>query len=461
MKRKVKLGLLTLVASLIMISFLGGCGSTDAVALPTTDLAAMQTAAPLDRITVRGAVESVTSRNIYSHLGFNVESVYVEVGDVVTAGQTLAVLDTTELEFTIAQQSAALELARQNSELALRDAQRMFNEMPALSTNAINDARRMFNTATANLANNTNMHILGAEATLHAAQLNLAAAQRDHELAVRDYDQGSNILVLTAESALASARADLDVLQDTTERLQVMYDEGFLAREELRQSQTALAAAQSRYDDAYVAHRNTAQTEQRTLEMAEIALDSAYVAQQNAETMLAATRTVAQQEVDALRSNLANIELAAGQDIETLRTAVMAAEVATNLEVMEITLLQLQSQLEDATITAPVSGTVTAVITTEGAPAMGLMFVVEDTDNLRIITAFREYDIASVHEGMGVAITADATGATIHNGIINRISPVATVGLPIVEFETEILITSEDSNLRIGMNTRIDLEVSQ
>jgi len=427
------------IIAISLLGVFGGCGSTGVVALPTTDLAAMQTATSLDRITVRGAVESVTSRNIYSHLGFNVEGVYVEVGDVVTAGQTLAVLDTTDLEFAIAQLRVEIDMAQRSSQIAIGDSQRMLNE------------------ATANLANNTNMRILHAEAALNAAEMNLTEAQRGHTTFLSDYEDGSDDRVLgaeialqSAESVLISARNDLGVLEDAHGRLQIMYDAGFLPAEELRQSENALTMARTLYENATTAYENATTAQGRSLvhqgrsiEQSEAMLQSAASAQATAQALLNAERNAAQQE------------------LEMLRYAAYNAEIASNFEGMEIALAQLENQLNDATIISPISGTVTAVIAREGAPGMGLMFVVEDTENLRIITAFREYDIAMIYEGMEVAITADATGATVHNGIINRINPAATVGLPIVEFETEILIISADAGLRIGMTARVDLEVSQ
>jgi len=61
-------------------------------------------------------------------------------------------------------------------------------------------------------------------------------------------------------------------------------------------------------------------------------------------------------------------------------------------------------------IRAPINGTVTAVIAKEGDVGMGRLFVIEDTDNLKIITNVREYDIGKIELGMEVAISSDATG---------------------------------------------------
>jgi len=177
--------------------------------------------------------------------------------------------------------------------------------------------------------------------------------------------------------------------------------------------------------------------------MAEVALQAATVTHRDAQTMLNAARN------------------AAGLEIEALRSLVATTEAAANLQQMELALeqtrLQLQRLLDDTVITAPISGTITTAFAREGAIAMGLIFILEDTDNLRIITNIREYDIAKIDTGMVVEITSNATGSAQYAGVISRINLAATPHVPIVMFEIEIDITSADANLRIGMNTRINI----
>jgi len=116
--------------------------------------------------------------------------------------------------------------------------------------------------------------------------------------------------------------------------------------------------------------------------------------------------------------------------------------------------------LERSVIRAPINGTVTAVIAREGSVGMGLLFVVEDTDNLRVMTSFREYDLGRLATGMEVAITPIAAGSSEYTGVISRINPAATAHAPVVEFEAEVLVTSADTSLRIGMNTRVNVAVN-
>ncbi|MCL2528619.1 MAG: HlyD family efflux transporter periplasmic adaptor subunit, partial [Defluviitaleaceae bacterium] len=110
---------------------------------------------------------------------------------------------------------------------------------------------------------------------------------------------------------------------------------------------------------------------------------------------------------------------------------------------------------------APISGTVTASHINPGSIAAGLAFAVEDTASLRVITRFREYDISRISQGMEVAITSDGTGSTQHIGEITRINPAAVAGSPIVEFEAEITIMSEDTGLRLGMTARVEIELER
>ena len=123
------------------------------------------------------------------------------------------------------------------------------------------------------------------------------------------------------------------------------------------------------------------------------------------------------------------------------------------------------SRVDRQHITAPIGGTITAVLAREGEIAHGILFVIEDTDNLRIMARFREYDLAKISVGTPVTITSDATGNVEYTGYISRISQSAVRDAfgniaPIVEFEAEITITSEETNLRIGMTTRVTVDLN-
>jgi len=247
--------------------------------LPVARHAAAGQSRAVNAITVRGVIESVQSRNVYTTLGSLVERVYVEAGDSVTEGQILGRLDIDDL------------------------------------------------TNSANIA----------EASLRIAEINLLAAE--HNIETR----------------------------------RALYNANAIARDELRQSEFALQAA-------------------------------------------IASRRQAQAMFDAARLSL-----------------------------------------ERSVIRSPIDGTVTAVIAREGAVGMGLLFIVEDINSLKIITNFREYDLDKIETGMEVQISSDATGEAVYTGIINRINPAATVFAPVTEFEVEVLVTSNYTSLRIGTTARLNI----
>jgi multidrug resistance efflux pump len=375
----------------------------------------------VNSISAGGRVESVERRNVYTTLGNMIERVDVKVGDFVTEGQVLAVLDTGDLELTAAQLRAQLFVTQQNSQIAIQD------------------SRRMLDGASANLANNTNMQILSAESSLVSADLNLAAAQREYNAALQDYNEGNDVQILAAETALRDAGIALETSRTARDNAQLLYDVGGISRNELRGAEDAFTLAQNQYNDAGVNLENATSLGRRSLEQLESALQAANTYHRQAQGLLIAARSAAGQEIDILRGN------------------VTAAEILANTESLEIALLILERQLENAIIRAPMSGVVTDVFASEGAVPMGSLFVIEDTDNLRIITRFREYDIARIEMGMEVSITSDATGNAVYTGVINRINPAATISASVIELEVEVIVTSQDTRLRIGTNTRISI----
>lgn len=416
-----------LMASFALIGMLGGCGApatenTETLpgeAVEHTSLAAMES------IDVRGIVESVHSRNIYSTLGLMVDYVYVEIGDTVHAGQVLATLDTYNLELNIKSQRASLDQARQNNQNALANSQRMLNE------------------ATSNLANNTNMQILNAEAALNNAEANLERLRKDYEAAVRDYQSGSDLQVITARTTFRNAELANETAERNYHNSRALYVLGAISVDEMRRAEDERTLARNSYNNARVSYETATSAQTRTLEQLSVSINQAIATEQSAREMLSASRVSAQQDIERLRNNVASAELGA------------------NLEHMEIAIQMLERQLEDATITAPISGTITTVIAAEGAtPAAmgGLMFIVEDTENLRVITRFREYDIGLITEGMTVTITSEVIGGAVYTGVISRINPAAVEGSHVVEFEVEIGIVSLDTSLRIGGTARVLVE---
>ena len=79
-----------------------------------------------------------------------------------------------------------------------------------------------------------------------------------------------------------------------------------------------------------------------------------------------------------------------------------SANAGANTAVTQESIRQLNQTLDDTKITAPVSGTVTAVYASVGSSGSGLLFVIEDTEHLVVSTSVKGYDLGDVKTGMTV-----------------------------------------------------------
>lgn len=308
-------------------------------------------------ISLRGTVESVTSKNVYGQLPNRIDNVLVEVGDEVTAGQVLAIIDTRDIELSIAQQRASL--------------------------------------------------------------FQMRAAIRDIELS-------------------------LENLQTEHNNLTVLYNVGAASREDINQSQIAITNLQNRYNDATIAYQNVVISNQRILNQLNLSLEQAYVEYNLAKNALDTMKILDEQEMIHIR-----------QRISGLHAGVEMAELGLDFTSMEIGIKILEKQLVDAQVRSPINGVITDVIAKEGGNGAGLLFVVQDLDNLEIKTRVREYDIKDMYVGMEVGIRSYTTD-NVYIGKIKNIYPTAISDIP-VKFNMVVEVTDVNTKLLVGSSAWVDI----
>ena len=537
-------------------------------------------------VSLTGVVESETDRKVYSTLSYLVESVNVQVGDVVQAGDVLAQLDTEQLEMDIAQQQAAVDASNSQSAHQIEVNRKAYenaveNYENGLDSNAIS-AESGVNQAESSLTqaeygvDSAQLQVDAAEAAVRDArenyyitrdQLNgnvddarealdeaedaLAEAEAAYNEAVAEANSqvaDTKAAMDAADKALKQAEADWNNFQDIHrqeyedaqnewsaakkiyEDAAIIYNQAVAAgsenveqaEEEMNKAKAAFNAAQIKYDqvkearepeqakyeaaqaaykEAEAAYTSASATAQTVANSAQSGVASAQTGVASAEAQLDAARdartgstltqleqgiasanrsvdsaelqediakaqqSAAQQSADTAKQQQAATENSIAQQIDTLKDNLIGSQIAAqSTKSQEIAIQSLQDTLADATITAPVSGVVTAVYAEEGQPGNGLLFVIEDTDALKITTNIREYDVGNIEVGMPVVIRSDATGDKEISGTVTYIAPAAnktengntlTADDSTVEFEAEVQVNDADSGLRIGMNTRL------
>ncbi len=540
-------------------------------------------------VSLTGVVESETDRKVYSTLSYLVESVNVQVGDVVQAGDVLAQLDTEQLEMDIAQQQAAVDASNSQSahqievnrkayenavenyengldsnaisaesgvnqaessltqaeygvdsaqlqvdaaEAAVRDARENYyitrdqlngnvdDAREALddAEDALAEAEAAYNEAVANAESQTAAEIARIEQSMEQLDANYATAQKQwaqlDETLYADYKDAADKasekadLLKQAQEELAKDPENSD-LQQKVENAQKEYDDARKLSDEAAQihltekekyqaveysynqqkatlenqlanagsssaaqvsaaqsgvasAQTGVASAEAQLDAARDARNGSTLTQlEQGIASANRSVDSAELQ----EDIAKAQQDAAEQSADTAKQQQAATENAIQQQLDTLKDNLIGSQIAAqSTKSQEIAIQSLQDTLADATITAPVSGVVTAVYAEEGQPGNGLLFVIEDTDALKITTNIREYDVGNIEVGMPVVIRSDATGDKEISGTVTYIAPAAnktengntlTADDSTVEFEAEVQVNDADSGLRIGMNTRL------
>lgn len=380
-------------------------------------------------ISVTGTVESANEGLVYSNLNSLVTEVGVKVGDRVAAGDTLAQLDTSDLSLSIAEQQAQI------------------NKQVKLNNHALEQSQKALDNAKSDIANDVDADLISAENALKLAQQELNSARRDLQDHEDDLEYADSVMN-DLEKELNRARNEMNDAERELELAEREERENGTpvpqeVRERYEQAKEKYDAVNKEWVEADRSYGSDISSYSRAYRQARVSYENALANKKAAENR-------------------------ASRNLDTLQDEITGQQIQNDVTSMQIALQKYQKDFADSTLKAPISGTVTAVYAKEGAPAGGLMFVVEDTDSLVIKTKLKEYDIASVEVGMPVVIKSDATGEQEFMGHISHISPAAvksstgeiqTEGS--VEFDAEITLDEQDTGLRVGMNTRMTIETER
>jgi len=403
MNKKIKIGAVCAICLVLAAALVGFSGLGRGAA--GSDDSALRTVTLekgelISAVSATGTVYSSESTNVYSNLTYPVKKVHVSVGDTVSEGDVLAQLDTASLESDIAQKTAAVSSSQATAQQNLTVAQQ--------------DLETYQN----NLDNNYDSTLLNADSSVSTAELDVQNAELDVE--------NSKLDLQSANAELSSARRKYREARDNNS------DED--------------------YTDAQIDDLRDAVTQK------EVAVEKAQSGLEKAESNLVKAQANLQQAQVSRDAAVAGSE----DSIQSYRNKIDSAALGTDFNDQWISIQSLQADLAKCTITAPVSGTITAVEAVEGNAGNGLLFVIQDAGNLKILTNIKEYDIDSVQTGHRVIIKADATGDREFVGILSKIAPTSTLtktgkttSSTDAEYEAEVSVSSGADGLRIGMNTRL------
>lgn len=122
-----------------------------------------------------------------------------------------------------------------------------------------------------------------------------------------------------------------------------------------------------------------------------------------------------------------------------------------------------QQNLKDATIVAPIDGTVTVSNAVVGSTANGTLFTIEDLSVLVVDAEVKEYDVADITEGKSRSENrchrrhdncgCGFKGSPGSNGVY--------AGTSNVTFATEVKITENNPKVKVGMKARLNIILNE
>lgn len=447
MKKGTKIFLILAVVIVVIAAALiglvrAGQSALEAMTTGAASYTALERMDLTNTLSVSGNIQSADVKKVYQEAAGAGKAlqVNVEVGDTVAEGDVLCVFDSTDLEKDYEKSRLQAEQSEKSAQISLDSAQNSYNTGVIAQEQAVRAAKQ----------------------NLEAMQDALTTAEEQYNDALEDYNSGKLELTLQVDAEYTQAQYAYTSAKKVSNDLYLAMREKEHAAEnepDNAEAQQEYAAARAEYEAAQVQTDN-----------AKAAFDAAREVYENKDTQVESLLDDYRDAVTDAQENVSDAEVAL-QEAEEQRelalhgysNSVSSAQIATDQTVTEMNLADAQENIDKCTVTAPAAGTVTAVYVNEGeSNASGsLLFVIENLEELEIVTSVREYDIASLAVGMPAEIKTDATGDTVYSGQVKDIAITAqkdaygnTVSSSNAEFDVTLSVDPGEGGLLVGMNGR-------
>lgn len=382
----------------------------------------------IDSISVTGTIASADAWDVSaSAKDVEVLQVNYEVGDYVNEGDIIVVLDTADLELSLTQAQNKQALSEYNESKSIEQASENYAEAVEDGTDSYNkavkseaEAKERLQEAEDDLAEAAS-RLKRREEKLSEANEALAAVSRPQEPEKPDPDNYGNgeddeeykAALQEYENALNEYKADL---------------------EEYNELEKAASAASASYTEAHQAYNTAADAEEKAVDTYE-----------NAAEALA----------DAEKNNNRNIASAA----DSLEKSQM--EHTYSNDSSQQTIENYQEQIESCTVTAPISGVITAMNVDVGDTYMGegsTLFSVADNEHFIVSASVDEYDISNISKDMAAAVIVEAIGDGELPATVSFVSPTVTnSNMGSSSYAIEIALDEANTDLRIGMTAKASI----
>lgn len=457
-------------------------------------------------VSATGTLTSADSKEVIVNLnGVEVESVSVQLGDMVEKGQVLCEFDSKDIEENLKEAKTALSVAKQKTQMDLTAAERnlanaredydtdlkrgntdldvAYNDY-VLSLEDVEEAEGAWNSA------KENRYMYSGEYEYRQELVSQKKAELDamggsSEIFKQEFLNSRSMLEQYVSGLNSNSDSEDDVILGTAamDKIGLGNDLGVLTIGNMSDGTGALndfntnsAEVQTNISNHIDALESLQTSYKKTLQ-----LEQEYAAlQQEAANMQSKYNAAVQNESSAEKAyeqavSASQAELSAYQKQqrtlddttksaennvinknESLTTAQLNALSSGNSE--EDKVEQYQQQLDDCTVEAPISGVISAVNIEAGDTYNGTAIVtIDDISSFEVTAQIDEYDIGKIEKGQKVVIKTNATGDEELEGTVKIISPKASSGGNEVTYTVTISVDTPHDMLRMDMTAKLSI----
>ncbi len=387
-----------------------------------------------DKVTYTGEIKAGENVSVSAKVSAKAVSINVNEGDYIKAGQTLAVLDKTDIQLSYEQAEASYNSAKANYDMMVN----------STAPRSLSQAQQSAKSAKIEYDNAITSY--NREKELYEQNSAVKLAEQNHNDAVAAYERAKKLY--DNDTNVISARNGYQTAKDNYTRSEELYSKGAISRVELDTARTSMENAKASLDT--VEANNKA-----ALDNANSAVISTKENLENAKITAGAALDVAKANVertknslDSANENVSLTQIANQESIETAEASVKSAEAALNIA---------KNNLNNTTITSPISGYVSARNVNAGqmvSPGVEI-FAVKNSNTVDGEIKVTESVIPNVQVGTKAVVTIKSAGISDISGTVTLVNPVKDERTGM--YTVRVTMDNAENKLKVGMFADITL----